>query len=436
MNKTYYKGYISLLSNFYTKKTSKIGIYYNKYHPTIDEEYKAILSKTEIDKIKVTISEIESSQKKDISGYFPSMIKNAYAYDFNFCRFEKKNVIFELIKDESGEYYGKELYTGLIFPVFDIKNIPIEEYLYIKNSDGTHYFNVYYERDANIIHNIKMDKYEALLNDIQVADINEVNDYLELKKNKRKLKKEIEAITKLANKNVFNSEVVPLVQKEKVREKQDELTIMMENIEFLLEKLGTINKELKSKYEREYELLLSSEDELLTTNPITKTSLSRLEGEIEYAISYSNASSSDIITYLENLKKEYLDNFINNKGEKTLVTLEEIDKLNELFLKMKSLYNLKVQREVIRNISFIYLMEVYENINIITEEQLKESYFADNMKSIIIAIESLIRADLIEDNIIIDFNSELTIHELLDIISRIKFRQNIENKGITKKLEM
>lgn len=428
MNKTYYKGNITLLSGLEPCKRYYLS-------ELVDNFIKRGVSKEDIKKIYRLFSGKVNNNINifDITGMFPKLSALCNLKDFYFQYNLKENIIFEKILDESGAYYGKELYTGLIFPILD--DIHNKNVVIIKEE---------VEKTANLITycltlNInfkKMDKCEAIIYNYKVADINEINEYLEVKKHKRKLKKETNKIIELANKNVYNTEIVPAHKEEVKREKQDELTIMMENIEFLLEKLGTINPELKEKYEKEYELLLNSEDEILSTSSLTKASLSRIEGEMEYAISYSRSSSSDIVSYLENLKKEYLNNFISNIENKTNITLKEIDKLNELFLKMKSSYNLKVQREVIRNISFIYLMEVYENIGIISKEDLEDSYFIDNKKSIIIAIETLIRLDLIEDNIIIDYNSDLNIEEILDLISKIKFKQSTENKGITKKLEI
>ena len=50
-------------------------------------------------------------------------------------------------------------------------------------------------------------------------------------------------------------------------------------------------------------------------------------------------------------------------------------------------------------------------------------------------MEALLRNNLIENNFILDFNNDLKLEELLDIISKIKFKENIDNKVLTKKLE-
>ncbi len=438
MNKTYYKGNISLLSENRLIKIYNIGKY-DKRKLDFVKSYNDAFSVKETKDMETILDSLLEKERKNITGLYPKLYEKKKK-NLSFTPHYNSEIVFEKILDEDGKCYGKELYTGLIFPLFDLSNKKVvninEEIYYSSKKDNTFFpeYDIEYVITLNINFD-KMDKCDAIISDYEVADINEVNDYLGVKKHKRKLKKEINRISQLAYKNVYNSEIVPMHKEEIKREKQDEMTIIMENIEFLLEKLGTIDSNLKDKYEKKYELLLNSEEELLTNNPLTKISLIRLEGEIEYAISYSRSSSSDIVSYLENLKKEYLNNFISNNGNKTDITLQEIDKLNELFLKMKSSYNLKVQREVIRNISFIYLMEVYENIGIISKEELEESYFIDNKKSIIIAIESLIRMGLIEDNIIIDYNSDFSAEEMLNIISNIKFKQNTENKGTTRILE-
>ena len=367
MNKTYYRGDITLLSQnpyyIFSKVTHLLGQYEKGFREIssicIEKKYKAILNMDELCKIHDILDKLNELQKMDITGIFPSLSKMIYN-NIDFCYTVKKNIIFELILDENGEYYGRELYTGLIFPILkktNSNNIVIKENIFYEQIGNKFIYDIYYIANVNFRY-LKMDKCEALVHNVEVADINEVNNYLKVKSNKRKFKKEINEITNIANKNVFNSEIVEVSPKEIKREKQDELTIMMENIEFLLEKLGTINSELRTKYEKEYVMMLDGEDDVLTMHPITKASLSALEGKIEFAILYSRTSYSDIVGYLDSLKKEYLHNFVTNSGEKTSITLKELDKLNELFLKMKSSYNLKIQREVLRNISFIYLMEV------------------------------------------------------------------------------
>ena len=66
-------------------------------------------------------------------------------------------------------------------------------------------------------------------------------------------------------------------------------------------------------------------------------------------------------------------------------------------------------------------MEIYENKDIITLEELEDSYFADNLKSIVICIKSLQDIGLIECNYLIELVSELSCSIVFDMIKNIEF---------------
>ena len=120
------------------------------------------------------------------------------------------------------------------------------------------------------------------------------------------------------------------------------------------------------------------------------------------------------------------------KDEKTKISLDDLDKINELFLRTKDEYDLVKQRKIIRNISFIYLLEVKENIDKIDIERLKISYFADNIKSIVLSINALCELGFIKKDLIIDLNTDLSVDSVLEIIKRIEF--NEFNKGKVKEM--
>ena len=83
---------------------------------------------------------------------------------------------------------------------------------------------------------------------------------------------------------------------------------------------------------------------------------------------------------------------------------------------------------MLNNLVFLYLMEVYENVDIITVVDLKNSYFSSNLKSIIMWINKLKGEDVIECDYIVSLRDELTTEIVLDVIKNIKFKNKVLKK--------
>ena len=182
------------------------------------------------------------------------------------------------------------------------------------------------------------------------------------------------------------------------------------------------NIEIYEKFLIEYNELISSEDKVLTLTPINLESLTLLEGKIEFYLEYSKKINNNILDLLNDLKNEYLDNFQNNKDEVTKLTIIEIDKLNELFLKTKKEYSIKEQMQILKDITFLYIMEIIEDDNIKISD-LENSYFKDNLKYAMIVIMSLVDNDIIKDDILINLENELNINNIYHIIKNIEFKK-------------
>ena len=420
---TYYKGTICIgietpylrLGNSYC---GNFEFDYNSVNndKIMNQDYR-IISKY----IENNISTIRKTGLKITSMEINSILKRILYYqETEFCNY-CLDIIYEKFEDIHGNYYGKELLTGCIFPIYNEKKETITYYL----SQFKQAF------DLEIIKKYKIssiDKCESIIEEEQVADNNEVIAYIhQFDKgiNKRKKKKQFtDKITELFNKNVFNEEI-KLKEKEKkeiTKQTQSVGTQVMENIEYLLTKLSEIDINKYNEYKAKYELMLLGEN-------IVIEQLAPLEGEIEFYLMFNKKGINNIKDYLEQLKIEYLENNLNKNNTNTSVTLDDIDKIEELFLKSKNDYSLPSQRKILKDIAFIYLMEAHENIDNISIERLRESYFSTNLKSIIIIIKSLRDLEIIENDLIIDLNDNITLEHILDIIKRIKFN-NIEKESV------
>ncbi len=73
-------------------------------------------------------------------------------------------------------------------------------------------------------------------------------------------------------------------------------------------------------------------------------------------------------------------------------------------------------------------MEVYENIDIISIEELENSYFKIYLKSIVMWIKKLIIDDIIDCSYIISLRDKLDVKVVLDLIRNIEFKHDINNK--------
>lgn len=149
-----------------------------------------------------------------LNKYFSSIVKEIPLLTKSY------DIIGEKIIDENGDIYIKEYHSGLLFPIALDKNRICDYFI----------FRDYYDNEL-IKLEIKYDiasllKTSVLLFDIDVANINEVNEYknkFNIKKNlfnrgkdKEQEKSYIKGMTILYNKNVFGKEIIPVREEKKI----------------------------------------------------------------------------------------------------------------------------------------------------------------------------------------------------------------------------
>ena len=182
------------------------------------------------------------------------------------------------------------------------------------------------------------------------------------------------------------------------------------------------NIDLYQKYKEEYEEMLQNENSLnLTLNHLTVVNLQKLMVNIEVELMCIKENASNILDYLNNVRREYLENFLLDKEEKTTLKLTDLEKICEMFLVIKDRFSFKEQRLILKNIAFLYLFELKENINELTIDKLKNSYVNDYLKSILININVLQELGLIKSNLIRDLNEDLSLESVLNLIREMEF---------------
>lgn len=353
----------------------------------------------------------------------------------------RDEIIYEKVSDEEGNIYGREILTGSLFPIASDTSIDVKEYEVEKNQAWSNEIDF----TLTITQNFKHRNYarlETILVDNEVASPNEIEEYKTRFdtgfRHEKKKEEFLRRIRENSNTNTLIDEVEvsvikPKKKEKKQRETQDNTTKVMESIEYLIRKLKKINLEKAKEFNEKYEAALNEED-ILSKRSISLATLISIEASLEFELMFTKGENTTLTGKLEELKKEYLTYFVTDSKAKTKITLDDLDKLMELFLKTKDNYSLIEQRKILRNFASVYMFEVKENESEVTLKRLEDSYFEDLKKSIMICIDALIENGFVESNMIAELSKEETTEEVLNLIRSLEF--NKLSKEQVKKLKL
>ena len=348
------------------------------------------------------------------------------------------DLMYEKVEDAEGNIYARELLSGKLFPIGDSHTKFMKYTLTdIPSCPNAATFTIKIEAEYR---HPNYDKVHSVMMFEEVADKNDLDEYLNkydrmLFGEKRKQKR-IDKITYESNKNVLSEEVevteVSTKKPEKTKKQsQNAITISMENIEYMISRLESINPERSKYYGEEYERALNSMD-IMQNKTVSESALISLEAKLEFELMFTKGENTTLVEKLEELKKEYLSHFTSKAQEKTSITLDDLDKLMELFLKTKDTYSILEQRKILRNFATIYTLEVKENEKEIDSNKLKDSYFNDLKKSILLSIKSLIQTGLFKSNIQFELSTDESIENILELIRSLeieKAQEETENSN-------
>lgn len=342
----------------------------------------------------------------------------------------RDEIIYEKVSDEEGNIYGREILTGSLFPIASDTSIDVKEYEVEKNQAWSNEIDF----TLTITQNFKHRNYarlETILVDNEVASPNEIEEYKTRFdtgfRHEKKKEEFLRRIRENSNTNTLIDEVEvsvikPKKKEKKQRETQDNTTKVMESIEYLIRKLKKINPEKAKEFNEKYETALNEED-ILSKRSISLATLISIEASLEFELMFTKGENTTLTGKLEELKKEYLTYFVTDSKAKTKITLDDLDKLMELFLKTKDNYSLIEQRKILRNFASVYMLEVKENESEVTLKRLEDSYFEDLKKSIMICIDALIENGFVESNMIAELSKEETTEEVLNLIRSLEFNK-------------
>jgi len=445
---TYYKGKLFLNSEL-NENTISLG-YYQGCSFDCDDLYKKEYNRLNSKDRGVFIDYLYNYNYREFREVNDKKVINVLEQLFADIRFGSDcmhhfDIIFEKFVDVNGIEYGKELHTGLIFPLSQrndfVKRVYEIESEYISYSK--------YNYKMKIIENYNLPTLslcEAVILENGVANQNEVSEYQNRfnegfgRKKKRKYFEDV--VRSWYNQNVYTGEIIPYIEepKKKIeRLSQSSETKVMDNIEYLLMQLSKVNNEMYHKYLKEYEELLNGLDNqsLLNVRPSTLIGFQTLEANIEIDLFSVKHNANGILEYLTTLQKEYLVNVLTGNDRETSITFLELEKINELFLKTKSRYGLLEQRNVLKKIGFLYLMEIKENIDCIDVKDLENSYFVDSIKAVLVHIDVMRQLGLIKSNVLVELNDDLSVSNVLEIIRTLEFNKvsKEDSLELVKKLE-
>ena len=307
------------------------------------------------------------------------------------------------------------------------------------NKEKNYYSTQYFKANITLFNLVisdylnfnNIDRCEVFVNQDMIANQQEIDYYLNKYKNvfgnKRYRKEFINNLNSYANQNVFKGEIIPKKDEIKVI-KLDDSTKLMERIELGLLKLKSHNEALYYNLSKEYNDLLSNQEDTLKI-PLTKSYLESLEAKILFCLTFDKNNGGSIINYLNYQKDVYLNYFL--KGEdKSILTISDIDNLMELYLKMQNEFDIKSKRIIIRNISLLYLLELYENKDELMEYNFNNSYLNECLISILLWLNTFLELNIIKTDYIIDINNNYSLDDIIMIIKNMKL--NLDQEKIKK----
>lgn len=364
-----------------------------------------------------------------IDDYTQEVIDEYCKDDFSFFK-KSINIIYEEFKGIDGITYGRELLTGLIFPVSTYSNTDRTSHYRINVYRNSKFVDVDFYQEV-VVNVDSMDKVGCFIKSNGVADTNEIDFYNDIKDGIIKLKTRfMNNIRDWYNTNVYKYEIVERKEKTIERVKQSSETIIMENIEYLLTILEGLDKDLFIKYNDRYNSLINGDDNLLKLESLNTTNLLLLQNEIELELEFKKRNVNNLNDYINSYRIEYLNNL--NDGVSTKITIKDLDRIYELFIKIKNNYSINNQREFIKNISFLYLMELYENRDSISIDELNNSYCTDIIRSILINLIALIDIEVFENNMELELNNDVNVEMLFNIINSLKIKEKNKVKLLIK----
>lgn len=396
--------YIGSLAKNYSKNEKIFKVIYSKYMDISNLDRNILkLSKVDFNYLK---NELQNWSDNYSIITDEKLIKTLKEHDFSFYKPKDSThtLIFEIVEDEDGFSYAREILTQKLFPLCHDEEI---NYRYNFNND--------YKLDAIYTYkNPKISKFSYAFELYKIATQNEVNEYIAKNTKKSKIAKHSKLVTRYYNENVFSEKII--LKEDKILEQQDEITKLMEEIEFELSILKHYYKDLYDEFLKEYKNMCN-ENNLIKPQ---KSDFIKLLSKIKFDLTLKEDNIKDINEYLNLTIEDYFNKLINNIELKKELNIDDIDNLAEYILKNKEDYNVNTQRKYLTKISLLYLL-IIKNSNNINEYDLNNGYFKDNIKTVVYNIISLKDLGIIMNDFLPYQLKDVSTTNIVNLIKEIDF---------------
>ncbi len=255
----------------------------------------------------------------------------------------------------------------------------------------------------------------------KIATELEVRDYLQIYTGPFKRRRKnayINSLTEMSIANYLGDDIQFFSSRNKrVIIEEAQFTKEAQELEFLLSRLKNVSEEDYIKINNEYNELLNQVDNVFVVSSITKSLIS-LQNKATLAYMCHGGTSKQVIEFLEKQAGLYIKSCNDTPSDKTKMSISELDNISEKILSNKTSFNFKEQNDILRHIALLYFLELYENRNTVTSEELGESYINNNIKRIITIINALLIEGFISE-CNHDIYSIDNIGDLLELIKDI-----------------
>ncbi len=280
-----------------------------------------------------------------------------------------EEIIYEVYKDKNGSLFGKELHTGLYFPLNLVSNVAVDYSVITEKNDieDTYVLSVKLTFAPS-----SMKKSLITIGNIASATDEEVKAYLKKYKksffNSRNHKRFIEFLEVLSKNNQFENQASETFTK-----------------------VDTIPEEEKKN------------------NIVPPVDNKKKENEIVLPEEYQ----VDFLEYVENLRYSAINDFLNDNAN---LKLNEIDEVVSSFLRYSEIYSSLEQVKLFQDISYVYLLYAYQHKEELTKEMLEKSYFQDILNAILNKFNDLKSEKIIKVTRMANTSSEINSEYVLNLI--------------------
>ena len=310
-------------------------------------------------------------------------------------------IIYTVEKDVFDNLYAKEILTNCLFPIFTPGHLGFNyELLSLKDNR------------VEINSRPKLLSYALFNPEIIVS-----NSTLANEKDIKSYKKQSKELFLNQINNLYFRNIPKYNIKD---EKFNNLKIeYMKKIESLIVSTLEKSKDEWLRFKLIYENMLK--------NGFTLFDLMDLEIEINCCLFVSNPSENTYMSYINCLKSKKNIEFLNNIKNQNIKELKELDKLTKMFLQNRNNYLIDNQILILRNLSFLYFIVVYNDKENISVMMLNNSLFKQFVKEILVLIKSLAKDNVIDVNM--DLNVKyIDVEILFAIIKQVELKPLDNNK--------